>query len=81
MANLTPGQLAREAREKASLTREQLASSSGASVATIARFENDDQVPNFRTLTEISRVIPLDLSALSEAVMPSGPVPNAGSVF
>lgn len=61
---LRRGQIIREARSAADLTREHLASRAEVSVSTIVRLENADQLPNAESLARIAAVVGVSLDSL-----------------
>lgn len=61
---LTPGQIVRESRESAGLTRFQLAQKVGVSISTIDRLENRDALPKPTALGRIACELGLSVDAL-----------------
>lgn len=67
MANLTPGQLVRQARRETGISREGLAYKAGVSVSTISRLELNDQIPRLRVLAAICELINVPIADIASA--------------
>lgn len=68
MPHSTPGQLIREGRTKAGLSRERLAVMADTSVSTIVRIELSDHVPSLRILTTICDLIGVPIADVASAL-------------
>ncbi|TKV61840.1 helix-turn-helix transcriptional regulator [Nakamurella flava] len=68
MAELTPGQTVRRAREQLGHTRDHLAVLADVSSSMVARLELRDHIPNVLALGRIVRVLNLDISDVVAAV-------------
>jgi transcriptional regulator with XRE-family HTH domain len=60
----SPGDLVRDARRRAGLSREQLAVAAGISMSTVIRLERDGKVPNAAALVRIASRVGLPAADL-----------------
>ena len=65
MPKTNSGALVRQARERRSITRAQLAQRAGVSVNTMVRLENHNRLPNIRSLIHIADELELSIDELA----------------